>query len=153
MHSSVQIMKHIGKSGPHCDHFKPCAGFSSLSVSLFFFPTFVVLCSVAKSCLILCDPMDCIMPGFPVFHYLLEFIQSHVHWISNAIQPSSITLFLSCPQSFLASGSFPVSQLFTSGGQTIQVSASVLPMNIQDWFCRIDWFDLLVVQGTLKSLL
>ena len=47
---------------------------------------------------------------------------------------SSVTCFSSCPQSFPASGSFPVSQLFTSGGQSIGASASVLPMNIQDWF-------------------
>ena len=68
---------------------------------------------------------------------------------------SSIVLF-SCPQSFPASGPFPMSWLFTSGGQNIglSASASVLPMNIQGWFpFRIDWFDLLAVQGTLKSLL
>ena len=47
---------------------------------------------------------------------------------------SSVALFSSCPQSFPASGSFPVSQLFTSGGQIIGASASVLPVNIQDWF-------------------
>ena len=49
---------------------------------------------------------------------------------------SSVVPFLSCPQSFLASGSFQMSQLFASGGQSIGVSAStlVLPMNIQDWF-------------------
>ena len=47
---------------------------------------------------------------------------------------SSVTLFSSCPQSFLASGSFPKSWLFTSGGQSIGASASVLPMNIQGWF-------------------
>ena len=47
---------------------------------------------------------------------------------------SSVVPFSSCPQSFPASGSFPVSQLFTSGGKRIRASASVLPMNIQDWF-------------------
>ena len=59
-------------------------------------------------------------------------------------------------QSFPASESFQMSQLFTSGGRSIEVStpASLLPVNIQDWFVfRIDWFDLLVVQGILKSLL
>ena len=67
---------------------------------------------------------------------------------------SSVMPF-SCPQSFPASGSFPVSWLFASGGQSIgaSASASVPPMNIQDWFPLIDWFDLLAVQGTLKSLL
>ena len=44
--------------------------------------------SVTKSCLIVCEPMDCSEPGFPVFHYLLEFAQIHVHSVSDAIQPS-----------------------------------------------------------------
>ena len=68
---------------------------------------------------------------------------------------SSVIPFSSCPQSFPASGSLPISLfLFPSGGQSIGVSssASVLPMNIQDWF-RMDWLDLFAVQGTLKSLL
>ena len=69
---------------------------------------------------------------------------------------SSVIPFSFCPQSFPASGSFPLSQLFASDGQSIRVSslASVLPMNTQDWSpLRIDWLDLLAVQGTLKSLL
>ena len=69
---------------------------------------------------------------------------------------SSVIPFSSCLQSFPASGSFPTSQFFTSGGQSIGVSAltSVLPMNIQDWLIfRMDWLGLLAVQGTLKSLL
>ena len=45
-------------------------------------------CSVAKSCLTLCDPMDCSTPGFPVLHYLPEFAQTHVHWVCDSIQPS-----------------------------------------------------------------
>ena len=45
-------------------------------------------CSVAKSCLTLCDPMDCSTPGFPVPHYLLKFAQTHVHLVSDAVQPS-----------------------------------------------------------------
>ena len=44
--------------------------------------------SFAQSCPILCDPMDCSMPGFPVFHHLLEFTQTHVHWVDDAIQLS-----------------------------------------------------------------
>ena len=68
---------------------------------------------------------------------------------------SSVVPFSSCPQSFPASGSFPMSQLFEAGGQSIGVSAStsVLTMNTQDWSPRMDWLDLLAVQGTLKSLL
>ena len=96
----------------------------------------VCCCSVAQSCLTLCDPMDCSTPGFPVFHYLPEFAQPHVHWIGDAIQPSHppVIRFSSCSQSFPASGSFPVSRLFASGSQSIGASASVHAMNIQGWF-------------------
>ena len=74
----------------------------------------------------------------------------------HPIFSSSVALFSSCPQSFPTSESFPMSQFFISGGQSIGVSASasVLAMSIQDWFpFRTDWLDLLAVQGTLKSLL
>ena len=53
----------------------------------------VFSCSVAKSCPTLCDPMNCSMPGYPVFHYLQEFAQTHVHWASDAVQPSLILCF------------------------------------------------------------
>ena len=70
---------------------------------------------------------------------------------------SSVVPFSFCAQSHPASGSFPMSQLFAWGGQSIEVSASVsvLPMNTQDWYpgLEMDWLDLLAVQGTLKSLL
>ena len=69
---------------------------------------------------------------------------------------SSVAPFSCCSQSFQASRSFSMSWLFGSGGQSIgaSTSASVLPINIQDWFpLWMDWLDLLVVQGTLKSLL
>ena len=60
-------------------------------------------------------PMDCSMPGFPVLHYLPKFAQIHVHWVSDAIQPSHpVTPFSSCCQSFPASESFLMSLLFTS---------------------------------------
>ena len=76
-------------------------------------------------------------------------------WCNPAIL-SSVVPFSSCPQSFPASESFPVSQLFTSGGQSIGVSAlvSVLPMNTQGWYL-LEWtgWISLQVQGTLKSLL
>ena len=91
-------------------------------------------CSVAESCPTLCNHMDCSMPGLPVHHHLLEFAQIHVHWISDAIQPSH-PLLPSLAFAFnLSSASFPVSQLFTSGSQIIGASASVLPMSIQGWF-------------------
>ena len=82
------------------------------------------------------DPMDYSMPGLPAHRQLPEFTQTHVHWIGNVIQPSlSVIPFFSCLQSFPASGSFQMSQLIASGGQSIGVSAStsVLPKNIQNW--------------------
>ena len=65
-----------------------------------------------------------------------EFTQTHVHWVSDAIQPPSVVPFSTCLQSFPPSGSFPMSQLFASSHQSIGVSASasVHPTNIQDWF-------------------
>ena len=93
--------------------------------------------SVVWSWPTLCDPMGCSMPGLPVHHQLLEFTQTRPlsQWCHPTI-PSSVVPFFSCLQPFPASGSFPMSQLFTSDGQNIgvSVSASVLPMNIQDWF-------------------
>ena len=91
--------------------------------------------SVNQSRPTLCNPMDCSTPGLPVHHQLLEFTQTHIHWVGDAIS-SSVIPFSSCPQSFPASGSFQMSQFFTWGGQSIEVSASVsvLPVNIQGWF-------------------
>ena len=75
-------------------------------------------------------------------------------WCYPTISPSVIS-FSSCLQSFPASGSFPMSQFFASGGQSTGASASssVLPMNLELISFRIDWIDFLAVQGTLKSLL
>ena len=64
--------------------------------------------------------MNCSTPGFPV-HHPPEFVQTHVHWVDDAIQPLHPLLF-SCLQSFPASGSFAMSLLFTSGGQSIGAS-------------------------------
>ena len=97
--------------------------------------------AVALSCPIVYHPMDHSTPGFPFLHHLLEFAQTLVHWVSNAIQASQpVTPLSSCPQSFWASDFFFFFffkyQVFTSGGQNIgmSASASVLPMNIQGWF-------------------
>ena len=94
-------------------------------------------CSVAKSCPTICDPMDCNTPGSPVLHCLLEFVQNSYQlnqWCYLTIS-SSVAPFSSCPQSFPESGSFPMSRLFTSGGQSIgaSASASVLPRTIHGW--------------------
>ena len=106
-------------------------------------PDSVQFCSVAQSCPTLCDPMNHSTPGLPAYHQLPEFTQTHVHWVGDAIQPSHPLLscpFSSCPQPLPASGSFPMSQLFTWGGQSsgVSASASVLPMNTQDW-CPLGW--------------
>ena len=109
---------------------------------------------VPKSCPAVCDPMECSTPGFPVNHQLPELTQTHVHRVGDAIQPS-VGRFSSCLQSFPASKTFLVSQFFASGGQSIGVSAlaSVLPMNIQDWFpLGLTAFISLQFKG-LKSLL
>ena len=92
--------------------------------------------------------MDCRTPGLPVHHQLQELAQTHVHRVRDALQlSSSVIPFSSHLQSFPASGSFLTSLFFTSGGQSIGVSASasVLPMNIQDWFPLglTDWISLL----------
>ena len=114
--------------------------------------------SVTQLCLILCDPMDCSSPGLPALHCLQEFSQTHVHWVSDAIQPSHPLLPPSTPAlnlSFLVSGSFPTSQLFASGGQGIGVRLSISPSNKYSGLIsfRMDWLDLLAVQESLKSLL
>ena len=96
------------------------------------------LSSVAQSCLTLCNPMDCSTPDLPVHHQLPEFTQTRVYWVSDAIQPSH-------PLSSPSPPTFDLSQhqgLFKWVSSSHQVakeigasaSASVLPMNIQDWF-------------------
>ena len=92
----------------------------------------VQFCSFAQSCPTLCNHMDCSTPDLPVHHQLPEFTQTHVHWVGAAIQPSHPVIPFSSPlQSFPTSGSFQMSQFFTSSDQSIGVSAStsVLPMN------------------------
>ena len=97
--------------------------------------------SVAQSCPTLCNPMNRSTSGLPVHHSLSvhqnlpESTQTHVHHVGDAIQPSNplVVPFSSCPYSFPASGSFQMSQLFASGGQSTGISdaTSVLPMNTQ----------------------
>ena len=114
-----------------------------------------VFSSVTQSCLTLCDPMDCSMPGFPVHHQLLEFSQTHVHHSGHAIQPS-YPLSSPSPQPLI----FPSIRVFFS--ESILCirwlkywSFSISPSNEYSGLIsfRIDWFYLLAVQGMLKSLL
>ena len=118
---------------------------------------FICCCSVTKLCPTLCDPMDCSMPGFPVLHYLPEFAQTHVHRVSDVFQPFH-------PLSPPFPPPFNLSQhqgLFQCVGSSHQVakywsfSFNISHSNEYSGLIsfRIEWFDLLAVQGTLKSLL
>ena len=112
--------------------------------------------SVTQSCLTLCDPMDCNTPGFPVHRQLPELVQTHVHWVGDAIQTSyplvshSPAFNLSQHQGFFqwVSSSYQVAKNWS-------FSFSISPSNEYSGLIsfRIDWFSLLAVQGTLKSLL
>ena len=119
--------------------------------------TFYHFSSVAKSYLTLCSPMDCSTPGFPVLHHLLEFAQIHVHWVSDSIQPSH-------PLSSPSPPAFNLSQHQVFSNESVlcirwpkywAFSFSISPSNEYSGLIsfRIDWLDLLVVQGTVKSLL
>ena len=92
-------------------------------------------CLVAQSCPPLCDPVDCSMPASLPSPRVCSNSCPSCQWCHPTIL-SSVVPFSSCLQSFPASQSFPMSQFFTSGCQSIGVSASasVLPMNIQDLF-------------------
>ena len=107
-----------------------------------------VLCyqSLSRFCLTLCDPMDCSMRGSSVLHCLPEFTQTHVHWVGDAIQPSSAASF---PFAF---NLYQHQIIFASGGQSIGTSASalVLSMSIQDWFPRLTGLISLQSKGLSK---
>ena len=114
-------------------------------------------CSVAQSCLTLCDPMDRSTPGLSVHHQLPEFIQTHVRWVGDAIQPSH-----HLPALFpFAFSFFPSIRVFSTESalhigwpKYWSFSFSISPSKEYSALIsfRMDWFDLLAVQGTLKSL-
>ena len=111
--------------------------------------------SVSQSCLTLCDPMDCCMPGLPVYHQLPELAQTHVHRVGDAIQP-----FPLCRPLLLLPSIFPSIRAFSNAlrirwPKYWSFSFSVSPSNEYSGLVsfRIDCLDLLAVQGTLKSLL
>ena len=109
--------------------------------------------SVAQSCPTLCDPMDCSTPGLPVHHQFLEFTQTHVHWASDAVQPSNPTILL-------LPSVFPSIRVF-SNESVLHIrwpkywSFSFSNSNEYSGliFFRIDWLDLLAAKGTCKNLL
>ena len=113
--------------------------------------------SVAQSCPTLCDPINCSTPGLPVYHQLPEFIQTHVHWVGDAIQPS-YPLSSPFPP---ASNSSQHQSLFQWVNSLMRwpkywsFSFSIIPSKEHPRLIsfRVGWLDLLAVQGTLKSLL
>ena len=120
-------------------------------------PTFFLFSSVTQSCPTLCDPMNCSMPGLPVHHQLPEFTQTHVHRVSDAIQPSHPLSFPS-PPAPNPSQHQSLFQWVNSSNQVAKVlefQLYISPSNEHPGLIsfRMDWCDLLAVQGTLKSLL
>ena len=110
-------------------------------------------CSVAQSYLTLCEPMNCSTPGFPVLHYFLEFAQTLM--CTESIMPSNHFHSL-----FLLASIFPSIRVFSNESALCirwpnYWSFSISPFNEYSGLIsfRTDWFDLLAVQGTLKSLL
>ena len=105
----------------------------------------VQFCSVTQLCQTLCDPMNHGTPGLPVHHQLLEFTQTHVRWVGDAIQPSH-PMSSAFPPATNPSQHQSLFQLFAWGGQSIGVSASasVLPVNTHDWspLGRTGWISL-----------
>ena len=113
--------------------------------------------SVTQLCLTLCDPMDCSTPDFPVHHQLLEFTQTCVHWVGDAIQ-SSHPLLSPCSPSFNLSQHQGLFKWVSSSHQVAKYwsfSFNISPSNehLRLISFRMDWLGLLAVQGTLKSLL
>ena len=119
--------------------------------------TSIQLSSVAQSCLTLCDPMDCSMPGIPIHHQLLELAQAYVHWVGDAIQPSHPLSSPSSPAFNLSQhhGLFQWVSSLHQWPKYCSFSFSINPSNEYSQLIsfRIDWLDLLAIQETLKSLL
>ena len=113
--------------------------------------------SVTQSCPTLCDPVDCSTPGLHVHHQLLESTQTHVHWVGDAIQPSYPLLPPSSPTFNLSKhqGLSNESALRIRWPKYWSCSFNINPSNEHPGLIsfRMDWLDLLAVQGSLKSLL
>ena len=121
------------------------------------FRSLLIISSVAQSCLILCCPTACSTPGFPVHHQILELARIHVHQVSDAIQPSH-PLSSSSPPAFNLSHIRVFSNesaLRIGWAKCWSFFFNISPSNEYSGLIsfRIDWLDLLAVQGTLKNLL
>jgi len=134
-----------------------CSTWLSLREEPLSFYIFILLVSVQFSpqcCPTLCDPRDCSVPGLPVHHQLLQFIQTHVHWVDVPSNPLSSP----SPPTF----NFPTIRVISNDSVLCirwpkywSFSFSISPSNEYSGLIsfRMDWLDLLAVQGTLKSLL
>ena len=114
-----------------------------------FITSILKYCSIAQLCPTLWDPMDCGTPGLPVHHHLLELSQTHVHWVSDAIQPSH-PLPSPSPPAFSLSQHQGLFQWVSSLHQVNKVlSVSISPSNEYSGLIsfRMDWLDLLEVKG------
>ena len=137
----------------------PIVTINSWTCILSFFGLYVgkTVSSVTQSCLTLCNPMDCRTPGFPVHHQFLEFTQTHTHWVGDAIQPSHPPS-LPSPSALSLPQHQGLLQWVSSSHQVAKVlefQLHICPSNEYSGLIsfRMDWLDLLAVQGTLKSLL
>ena len=114
-------------------------------------------CSVAQSCLTLCDPRDYSIPGFPVPHCLPEFAQTRVHWVGDAIQLAHPLLLPSLPSLSLSRHQSLFQWVGSSHqmAKVLELSFSISPPNKPSGFISfwIDWTNFLAVQRTLKCLL
>ena len=131
-----------------------CAQWECLT---WYLPSSVQFSSVTQLCLTLCDPIDWSTPCLLVRHQLPELAQTHVHWVGDAIQPSH-PLSSPSPPTFNLSQHRGLFQWVSSSHQVAEVLEFQLQHQSFQWifrtdFLRIDWLDLLAVQGTLKSLL
>ena len=113
-------------------------------------------CSLAQSHPTLCDPIDYSTSGLPVQHQLLEYTKTHIHWVSDTVQPSH-PLSSPSPPTFNLSHHQGLFQWVSSSHQVVKVLEFQLQHQSFQWTprtdLRMDWLDLLAVQGTLKSLL
>ena len=113
--------------------------------------------SISQSCLTLCNIMDCSMPGLPVHYQLPEFTQTHIHWVCDAIQPSHPLLSPSLPALNLSQhqGLFKWVSSSHQVAKVLDFQLQHRPSNEHSGLIsfRMDWLDLLAVEGTLKSLL
>ena len=131
MLSCQQSSQHFTKTR---SHLKKTLSLLIRKKQLLIHSCFIMFSSVAQSCSSLRDTMNCSTPGLPVHHQLLQFTQTHVHWVGDAIQPSHPLSSPSPPALNLSQhqGLFKwVSSLHQSIG--VSASTSVLPMNTQDW--------------------